>query len=187
MSVDSFCHLWESASEDIKNRLGVGQIGTQEVGFADLQLVEGVVAGRYREGFRANGSAAGDVGWRISNHPHLFRHSSATYYATRLNRAVFCYRYGWSYRSNMADRYIDREALNDQESVRAVRANTMDDLRRENDTLKEDVAHLRNQLNQIHQMMNALTADPKVTKTLAEQVKKTGQGERLKELQANLS
>jgi len=120
-------------------------------------------------------------------HPHLFRHSSATYYATRLNRAVFCYRYGWSYRSNMADRYIDREALNDQESVRAVRANTMDDLRRENDTLKEDVAHLRNQLNQIHQMMNALTADPKVTKTLAEQVKKTGQGERLKELQANLS
>ncbi|MCG3141123.1 MAG: Tyrosine recombinase XerD [Anaerolineae bacterium] len=119
--------------------------------------------------------------------PHLFRHSSATYYATRLSRASFCNRFGWSYRSNMADRYIDREALTDQESVRAVREDSMETLKRENHALKEDLAQVRNQLDHIHQMMNTLTADPKVTQALTEQIRKTGQGQRLKELHANMS
>jgi integrase len=40
---------------------------------------------------------------------HLFRHSSATYYANHLDRHEICYRYGWKYRSPMPDRYINRE------------------------------------------------------------------------------
>jgi integrase len=39
-------------------------------------------------------------------HPHLFRHSSATYYATKLNWQELCYRYGWRFSSNMPDVYI---------------------------------------------------------------------------------
>lgn len=44
-------------------------------------------------------------------HPHLLRHSSATYYATKLNRQELCYRYGWKFSSNMPDVYISRAGM----------------------------------------------------------------------------
>ena len=44
-------------------------------------------------------------------HPHLFRHSSATYYANKLNRQELCYRYGWKFSSNMPDIYISRAGM----------------------------------------------------------------------------
>lgn len=42
---------------------------------------------------------------------HLFRHSSATYYASRLNRQELCLRYGWKFSSNMPDVYIARSGV----------------------------------------------------------------------------
>jgi len=48
-------------------------------------------------------------------YPHLFRHSSATYYATRLNRQELCYRYGWAFSSNMPDVYISRAGMESKE------------------------------------------------------------------------
>jgi integrase len=48
-------------------------------------------------------------------HPHLFRHSSATYYATKLNRQELCYRYGWRFSSNMPDIYISRAGMENRE------------------------------------------------------------------------
>ncbi|MCX6895422.1 MAG: site-specific integrase [Verrucomicrobia bacterium] len=44
-------------------------------------------------------------------HYHLFRHSSATYYANKLNRQELCYRYGWKFSSNMPDIYISRAGM----------------------------------------------------------------------------
>lgn len=44
-------------------------------------------------------------------HYHLFRHSSATYYANRLNRQELCLRYGWKFSSNMPDVYISRAGM----------------------------------------------------------------------------
>lgn len=44
-------------------------------------------------------------------HYHLFRHSSATFYATKLNRQELCYRYGWRFSSNMPDVYISRAGM----------------------------------------------------------------------------
>ena len=46
-----------------------------------------------------------------SIHYHLFRHSSATHYATRLNRQELCYRYGWKFSSDMPDVYISRSGM----------------------------------------------------------------------------
>ncbi len=120
-------------------------------------------------------------------HPHLLRHSSATYYASKLSRATFCYRYGWSYSSNMPDRYIDREALTDRESVQAVRTESVDNLKRENVVLKEDLAHLRDQMNQIHTFLNNLSSDGTLVRHLAKATKKLGQGEKLRELHLTLS
>ncbi len=48
-------------------------------------------------------------------HLHLLRHSSATYYATKLNRQQLCYRYGWKFSSNMPDVYISRAGMNSKE------------------------------------------------------------------------
>jgi len=115
-------------------------------------------------------------------YPHLLRHSSATYYATRLNRGSFCYRFGWSYRSDMADRYIDREGLTDQESVQVVHHETVESLSQENSVLKEDVAQLQASLNDIHRFMTKLTEDPKLLKELARRVVDSNQGLELKRI-----
>jgi integrase len=48
-------------------------------------------------------------------HPHLFRHSSATYYAPKLNRQELCYRYGWRFSSDMPDIYISRAGMENKE------------------------------------------------------------------------
>ena len=46
-----------------------------------------------------------------SVHYHLFRHSSCTFYATKLNRQELCYRYGWRFSSDMPDIYISRAGM----------------------------------------------------------------------------
>ena len=48
-------------------------------------------------------------------HPHLFRHSSATFYASKLNRQELCYRYGWRFSSNMPDIYISRAGMENKD------------------------------------------------------------------------
>jgi integrase/recombinase XerD len=39
---------------------------------------------------------------------HILRHSSATYWAPKMNRYQLCAKYGWPFKSNMPDRYIER-------------------------------------------------------------------------------
>lgn len=46
---------------------------------------------------------------------HLFRHSSATYYASKMNRQQLCLRYGWKFTSRMPDIYISRAGLEEVE------------------------------------------------------------------------
>lgn len=48
-------------------------------------------------------------------HYHLFRHSSATYFARRLNRQELCIRFGWKFSSNMPDVYIAREGVDSKD------------------------------------------------------------------------
>lgn len=58
------------------------------------------------------------LGKRVLNkkiNPHLFRHSSATFYAPKLNRQQLCYRYGWKFSSDMPDVYISRAGMGTKE------------------------------------------------------------------------
>ena len=50
-----------------------------------------------------------------SIHDHLFRHSSATYYADKMNRQQLCIRYGWAFSSDMPDIYISRAGVESAE------------------------------------------------------------------------
>jgi len=74
-------------------------------------------------------------------HPHLFRHSSATYYADKMNRQQLCIRYGWKFSSNMPDIYISRAGM---ETKQLDEQFTQTEL----STLKDDLARV-NQDNQI--------------------------------------
>jgi len=42
---------------------------------------------------------------------HMLRHSSATYWAPKMNLCQLCAKYGWAFSSNMPDRYIERKGI----------------------------------------------------------------------------
>ena len=44
-------------------------------------------------------------------YPHLLRHSSATYWCNKLSYFQICKRFGWTMTSDMPQRYIDREGV----------------------------------------------------------------------------
>ncbi len=48
-------------------------------------------------------------------YPHLLRHSSATYWSNKLPYFKLCKRFGWTMTSNMPQRYIDREGVDELE------------------------------------------------------------------------
>lgn len=62
-------------------------------------------------------------------HPHLFRHSSATHYASKLNRQQLCYRYGWRFSSNMPDVYISRAGMSDKELDKQFSSTSIEDMK----------------------------------------------------------
>ena len=63
--------------------------------------------------------------------PHLFRHSSATYYAPKLNRQELCYRYGWKFSSDMPDVYISRSGMESKELDEKFKSTELEDLQRQ--------------------------------------------------------
>lgn len=90
-----------------------------------LEAVKEYLAERVAEGikptepiFHGNYEAMKKVFQRLGTrvlkrpiHYHLLRHSSATFYSTKLNRQELCYRYGWKFSSNMPDVYISRAGM----------------------------------------------------------------------------
>lgn len=74
-----------------------------------------------------------------SIHYHLFRHSSATYYASKLNRQQLCYRYGWRFSSDMPDVYISRSGMENKELDEKFSATELEEIRKENEILKTEM------------------------------------------------
>lgn len=81
------------------------------------------------------------LGKRITH--HLFRKSSATYFADKLNRQQLCIRYGWDFSSKMPDTYIKRAGV-EEGKVKEVILNTdLTELRKENNELKTRVGLIK--------------------------------------------
>lgn len=81
------------------------------------------------------------LGNRVLNkrvNPHLLRHSSATYYASKLNRQQLCYRYGWSFSSDMPDVYISRSGMNNPELDKQMEATQLMTLKTELEREKQN-------------------------------------------------
>ncbi len=85
-----------------------------------LREIEGIRADEpvFKRAYTAARLFLHRLGMRVlkrSIHYHLFRHSSATYYASKLNRQQLCIRYGWAFSSRMPDVYIARSGVDMEE------------------------------------------------------------------------
>lgn len=71
-------------------------------------------------------------------HPHLFRHSSATYYASRMNRQELCYRYGWRFSSDMPDVYISRAGMHNKQLDEQFKQNEISEIKSNYEKMEVD-------------------------------------------------
>jgi integrase len=74
---------------------------------------------------------------------HLFRHSSATYYASKINRQQLCIRYGWAFSSDMPDTYISRSGVEMKDVEDKFDNLERINLREENNKLKTEIAIIK--------------------------------------------
>ncbi len=96
----------------------------------------------------------GRLGKRVLNrrlYAHLFRHSSATYYASKLNRQQLCYRYGWAFSSRMPDVYISRAGMVEEKLSEQFK--------------NEELSALRERLDKYEQLLNMVMDSGKQTLT----------------------
>jgi len=104
-------------------------------------------------------------------YPHLFRHSSATYYCSRINQYQLCYRYGWSMSSRQPQRYIDREGVEEEKTAEIIKYDELGKVRKENELLKEDIQKLKESdkivAEKLIKLLNFFKGNPQITKQLA--------------------
>jgi|SRR3989344_662534 len=67
---------------------------------------------------------------------HMFRKSSATFYASKLNRQQLCKRYGWRFSSDVVDVYINRAGIDEFEVKEVMLDDDISTIRKENKELK---------------------------------------------------
>lgn len=111
------------------------------------------------------------LGQRVLNRPiycHLLRHSSTTFYATKLNRQELCYRYGWRFSSNMPDVYISRAGMEsrqlDEKFTQTELSTLKDDFTKMEQAtrikderirqLEESMRHLQENLDAVSKVLN---------------------------------
>jgi integrase len=98
--------------------------------------------------------------------PHLFRHSSATYYASKLNRQELCYRYGWKFSSNMPDVYISRAGMESKQLDEKFKATELEELEKRFDKEKfERDLQIEYLESAVKKLLKALKIESSKTKT----------------------
>lgn len=94
-------------------------------------------------------------------HYHLFRKSSATYYADKLNRQQLCIRYGWKFSSDIPDIYIKRSGVLENEIQDKILNTSMNKLERHNQELETKYNLLKSELDKVHEFTKLLSKQPK--------------------------
>jgi len=69
-------------------------------------------------------------------HAHMFRKSSATFYASKLNRQQLCKKFGWTFSSDVVDIYINRAGVDEFEVKDVMLDDDVSKLRKDNKELK---------------------------------------------------
>ena len=89
-------------------------------------------------------------------HPHLFRHSSATHYANKLNRQELCYRYGWKFSSNMPDIYISRAGMETKQLDEKFTQTELSQLKSELTTVRQETRIKEDTIQKMSQTIERL-------------------------------
>ncbi len=114
-----------------------------------------------------------------SIHYHLFRHSSATHYASKMNRQQLCYRYGWKFSSDMPDVYISRSGMENSELDEKFKSTELEDIKKQNEKLKEQLANTDLKVDAVE-----LENSKKANNSLVRFFKKQGNVEKIGKLMA---
>lgn len=96
-------------------------------------------------------------------HFHQFRKSSATFYASKLNRQEMCVRYGWAFSSDMVDVYIKRSGIQEEGLKEKFLDTDISKLNKQNQELKTQIALLTEKVN---------NSDENILKKVAEMLSK---------------
>ncbi len=85
--------------------------------------------------------------------PHMLRHSSATYWAAKMNRYQLCAKYGWAFSSDMPDRYIKRKGIIFDEIAEKGDVDQTTKLQKENNCLKEKMDQLEQEYKKVRKAL----------------------------------
>lgn len=122
--------------------------------------------------------------------PHILRHSSATYWASKMNRYVFCAKYGWDFSSKMPDRYIKRKGIIFDQIAEQGDTEQKSKLEQENQALRDKLGDFQEQYDRLSQALDLILPiiaddmDGFKTKLLQQriaQLRRGGGNQRLKE------
>jgi len=97
-------------------------------------------------------------------HPHILRHSSATHFCHSLNQYQLCKRYGWAINSNMPQRYIDREGIDDVTINKKIIDEQNIDLQKEINVLREEAVVKGTRIEELEDKMNLIAQALKIKK-----------------------
>jgi integrase len=84
---------------------------------------------------------------------HMLRHSSATYWAPKMNRYQLCAKYGWAFSSDMPDRYIKRKGIIFDEIAEKGDVEQTTKLQKENRDLNEKMEKLEQEYKKIRRAL----------------------------------
>jgi len=105
---------------------------------------------------------------------HMIRHTSATFWAPKLDRTTFCKRFGWSYSSGMPDRYIDFSKINENKIIDAVKIERYSEVQKEleeqkvqNMNLKESFKRQEQEFKELKKLLLAIAEEKKIDTLLS--------------------
>lgn len=84
---------------------------------------------------------------------HMLRHSSATYWAPKMNRYQLCAKYGWAFSSDMPDRYIKRKGIIFEEIAEKGDVDQTTMVQRENRALTEKMERLEGEYKKVRKAL----------------------------------
>jgi hypothetical protein len=79
----------------------------------------------------------------------MLRHSSATYWAPKMNQYQLCTKYGWAFSSNMPDRYIKRKGITFDQIAEKGGFDQTAKLQKENGDIREKMEILEQEYNKV--------------------------------------
>lgn len=131
---------WKNTTETIKEFLkGITEVNPRD------QIIN-----RSYDNLRFFLSRIGKKALNKRVHPHIFRKSSATYYANKdLGREKLCVRYGWKFSSNMPDIYIKRSGIQEEEIKEKILNNDLQQMEKENQETKTKMALQQDELREL--------------------------------------